>query len=84
MKPEKLPIKGPQGKGTAGADRWPMPEPQERYEEVGGRIDKVDGNFTEDPFTLRAPESDHTPNHTSGPKPSKPEYGKFSTGKVGL
>ena len=76
--------KEPKGKGPEGREDWPMPEAQEKYETNGVNADPVNGNFTQDPFTLRASEDDHTPNHTSGPKPSKPEYGKFSTGKVGL
>jgi len=87
MNPSKVPIKGPQGKDEEGRLGWPMPEPQEAYEEEGGRIDKADGNFTQDPFELKAPESDHTPNFTSAPKSGKPEYGRHEgrgNGGVGL
>ena len=83
MKPERVGIKGPVGHGAIGKEDWPMPEAQERYE-ANGVADEVGGDRSLDPFSHRAPESDHTPNHTAGPKPSKPEYGKFSTGKVGL
>ena len=76
------PNKGPQGKDQEGGDSY-MPEPQEQYEESGGHVGVTDVPSLE-PFDLRAPESDHTPNHTKGPKPSKPGYGKFSTGEVGL
>jgi len=76
MQPRKIAIKGPQGTGSV-SQWWPMPEPQEEYEEEGGHVDIVDGNFTQDPFELRAPETDHTPNYMKGPKVSKPSYGKF-------
>jgi hypothetical protein len=86
MNPERIPIKGPVGKNNEGRRGWPMPEPQESYEENGVHSDLVDGNFTQDPFTLKAPEADHTPNASSsgGIKKGKPEYGKFSSGKFGL
>ena len=71
MKPERVPIKGPHGKGDAGRIGWPMPEPQEKYEEEGARPDIVDGNFTQDPFSLKAHEEDHTPNFTKAPKGEK-------------
>jgi hypothetical protein len=71
MVPDKIAIKGPQGKDAAGRQGWPMPEPQEMYEEEGGRPDVVDGNFVQDPFELKADAQDHTPNHTKGPKESK-------------
>lgn len=58
-------------------------EPQEKYEEEGGR-DEITGGRSLDPFDHRAPESDHTPNHTAEPKKAKVEYGKFSTGRFGL
>jgi hypothetical protein len=80
----KIPIKGPVGKDAEGHLDWPMPEEQERYEEEGAHADLVDGNFTQDPFSLKAPESDHTPNHTAAPKKEKAEYGKFSSGRFGL
>ena len=80
MKPEKIGIKGPQGKGPIGRQDWPMPEAQEKYESGSPEVDLCDGNFTQDPFSLKAHEDDHTPNHTRAPKESKPGYGK-STGR---
>ena len=77
------PNKGPQGKDDEGDGEENMIGCQEEYE-GGEKVDLKDGNFTQDPFSLRAPESDHTPNHTRGPKPAKTEYGKFSTGRFGL
>lgn len=80
------PNKGPQGHSDYGADSEYMPEPQERYEEEGER-DVITGDRSLDPFDHRAPETDHTPNHTEGPKPSKPEYGRHEgrgDGGVGL
>lgn len=53
-------------------------EPQEKYEGKSSKVDLKDGNFTQNPFELMAPETDHTPNHTKGPKPAKPEYGHFT------
>lgn len=70
------PNRGPQGKDDEGELGGFMPEEQERYEEEGEHPDLVGGEPTQDPTTLRAHEGDHTPNHTKGPKPSKPEYGK--------
>lgn len=84
MKPERVPIKGPQGRDEEGNLTPPMPEPQEKYEGNDEHPDIVDGNFTQDPFSLKAPESDHTPNHVKGPKSGKTEYGKFSSGRFGL
>lgn len=81
----KAPNKGPQGKDREGNDSY-MPEPQEKYEEEGER-DVVTDIPSLDPFALLAPETDHTPNHTAGPKPSRPEYGKHEgrgNGGVGL
>ena len=84
MKPLRGPNKGPQGKDDEGRMDWPMPEAQEKYESGSVESDLCDGNFTQDPFSLKAPDSDHTPNHTKAPKSGKPGYGKFSTGRVGL
>ena len=63
---------GPKGKAEAGRQDWPMPEAQERYEEEGKK-DVVTDIPSMDPFDLKAPETDHTPNHTSGPKQAKTE-----------
>jgi len=78
------PNKGPQGYDEKSYSELTPPEPQEHYEAHDEHRDVKDGNFTQDPFSLRAPESDHTPNHTQAPKSAKPEYGKFSTGRFGL
>lgn len=64
----------PRGKDASGHINFPMPEPQEKYEEEGGKIDVKDGNFTQDPFTLKASEEDHTPNFKGK---EKPNYGHF-------
>ena len=56
------PNKGPQGKDLKSFNDTEMPEPQERYEEEGAHPDLKDGNFTQDPFSLKAHEEDHTPN----------------------
>jgi hypothetical protein len=53
------PNKGPVGMDHEGND---VDEPQEPYEEMGGHPDIKDGNFTQDPFSLKADEEDHTPN----------------------
>lgn len=65
-----VPIKGPQGKGTAGRTDWPMPEAQESYEEEGKR-DVVTDIPSMEPFDLKAPEGDHTPNGTTVLKDGK-------------
>lgn len=80
---DKAPNKGPVGKDDEGELDGMMPEHQERYERDGQK-DVIDGPRSLDPFDHRAPDSDHTPNHTTGPKISKPEYGKFSSGRFGL
>ena len=85
MKPERLGNKGPVGKDREGGNSY-MPEPQEKYEEEGQR-DVVTDIPSLEPFDLRALDSDHTPNFTKGPKPTKTEYGKFTgrgDGGVGL
>jgi hypothetical protein len=69
MKPEKVPIKGPVGRDDEGGDSY-MPEPQEHYESYGEHIGVTDIPPL-DPFDLKAPEGDHTPNHTKAPKGSK-------------
>jgi hypothetical protein len=87
MKPEKVGIKGPVGHANIGREDWPLPEVQEKYEANGVNADLVAGEPTQDPTSLRAPETDHTPNHTKGPKPDKPNYGKHEgrgNGGVGL
>lgn len=71
MKPERVPIKGPQGRDEEGNLTPPMPEPQEKYEGNDEHPDIVDGNFTQDPFSLKAHEEDHTPNYTRAPKGEK-------------
>lgn len=53
------PNKGPQGLDHEGND---AKEPQEPYEAMDGHRDVKDGNFTQDPFSLKAHEDDHTPN----------------------
>lgn len=64
------PNKGPQGHSTYGGKSF-MPEAQERFEANGEHSDVKEGNFTDDPFTLKAHEEDHTPNHTKAPKGAK-------------
>ena len=53
--------KGPVGKADYGNEAS-MPEPQERYDAHDEHRDLKDGNFTQDPFSLKAHEEDHTPN----------------------
>lgn len=78
----KAPNKGPQGKDDEGHDNPKAVGCQEEYE--GGQLVAVTDIPGLDPFGLRASESDHTPNHTKGPKSEKPEYGRFSSGRFGL
>ena len=88
MRPAKVDIKGPVGKDHEGNVTKGMPEPQEYCEENGEHKDFVgDNEVVQDPTTLKAPEDDHTPNHTRAPKSGKPGYGKFEgrgNGGVGL
>lgn len=63
--------KGPKGKDEEGNVEKSMPEPQERYEAHDEHEDLADGNFTQDPFSLKAHEEDHTPNFTEEPKGEK-------------
>ena len=53
-------MKPPKGKSDYGNDAQ-MPEPQERYEEEGLK-DVVTDIPSMEPFDLKAPEEDHTPN----------------------
>jgi hypothetical protein len=83
MKPERVPIKGPVGKGDIDTDcdrDDEMIEPQEQYESYGEHRDLVAGDPTQDPTTLKALDSDHTPNHVRGFKSGKPNYGKHTSG----
>ena len=87
MIPPKVPIKGPQGKDDEAGILKHGAEFQEHYEERNERPDLVGGDPTQDPTSLKAPDSDHTPNTTKGPKSAKPNYGKFEgrgNGGVGL
>ena len=65
------PNRGPQGKDLESFNDTAMPEPQERYEAYGEHVDYKGGEPTQDPFTLKAHEEDHTPNHTRAPKGEK-------------
>jgi hypothetical protein len=77
------PNKGPQGPKEIPEGDDALLGCQEEYETDMHHVGVTDIPSLE-PFELKAPESDHTPNHTKGPKPSKSGYGKFSTGEVGL
>jgi len=68
-----IPIKGPQGYDPKSHATITPPEPQERYEAHDEHVDYKGGEPAQDPTTHRAPETDHTPNHTKGPKIAKPE-----------
>jgi hypothetical protein len=73
---------GPKGKSDYGNEAQ-MPEPQE-YREANGEKDVVTDIPTMDPFELKAPEDNHTPNMGGS---SKPNYGKHEgrgNGGVGL
>jgi len=79
--------KGPQGYDKKSHSTLTPPEPQEYCESYGEHRDLVGGEPTQDPTTLKANDSDHTPNHTRAPKQGKPEYGKSTgcgNGGVGL
>ena len=65
------PNRGPQGKDLESFNDTAMPEPQEKFEASDDHQDLVDGNFTQDPFSLKAHEEDHTPNYTRAPKGEK-------------
>ena len=74
------PNKGPQWKYQV-SDPWAV-GCQEEYENDPKHVG-VDAPGL-DPFSLKASDSDHTPNYTREPKKGKPGYGKFQTGEVGL
>ena len=87
MRPVRIPIKGPQGKDDESGILKHGAEFQEMDESDGKRVYSVPTGFVQDPTELKASDEDHTPNHTKGPKPSKPEYGRFygrGNGGVGL
>ena len=76
---DKAPNKGPQGKDDEGDGPDSLIGCQEEYE--GGQHVGVTDIPGLEPFSLRAPEGDHTPNFTKEPKREKAEYGKFYSGR---
>lgn len=71
MKPARIPVKDPVGKDDESGILKAGVEFQEKFEEEGGRVDVVDGNFVQNPFALKADDEDHTPNFTKAPKGEK-------------